>query len=858
MTAQLQQNESAEKLWIRLVDMVLLIFCAVVIAGRCQINEAFPFNRMLTGSAVNVDIAQGETVSMVVFSGLIWLAGLVWLLSHLSQGSFGWCKTSLVIPLVLFSVAAVISTMAASNQHKALVSSCVLLSQMILAMLLVQLLNSPAKQRLLLCVVVATGVTVAYRCLEQFIYDMPAMMEDFARNPNAVLATQGIEPGSYEAANFAGRIASGDIGGFFAISNTVAAFFILSIMASVALLLDGFKRKMTQWQWLSAFALVVFILLQIAALFIIRSKGGIVGCLFAMGLMGLLWFGRKFFCKHRNVVIAGVVVLIALTITTIAMYGSKYGRLPTLSMWVRWQYWQGAAQMIADHWFTGVGGENFATYYRHYVDAAAPEVVADPHCFFLALWSQWGLLALIGLVVAILAICFRLTRRPQVDSTIRKWAATDLANQQPNLPSKPKSASSAIQMNPFAWAPSPLIITVWAVLVLIGIVLIRLGVSEFAGVSEIDRRSVFIISFAMPAAIWLGAFLMSSIILGTLGGIQSTIPSHAESKVQIHSGIAILILSCGILGFLLHNCIDFAIFHPGVGTLFFALIGVVLAIRQTRPLGSSLSHPNQHDSALQLGNKPLARWLMALAGVLIFVVLLIKIVVPICRSQNQLGQAEILVRQSNFRAESAGKSSAYPIGDSSAEYETRWVQILEKARDQANLAAETDSLNPEPTYFCSKISMLLWLNSNCNNQSYFEQTRKALEELIKRNRADHNGYKFLSEFYLSAAGKGGDEEKNYAQKALTNSRKALERYPVKSEMLISHADLLITYGPLLQLENWREQAIECLQKALDNEEAFLQLQRQMYPQRQPLIPRLSPEIKKLAQQQLLNLQKENF
>ena len=341
---------------------------------------------------------------------------------------------------------------------------------------------------------------------------------------------------------------------------------------------------------------------------------------------------------------------------------------------------------------------------------------------------------------------------------------------------------------------------------------------------------------------------MSSIILGTLGTVHPTVPNHAEPKVQINSGNAILVLSCGILGFLLHNCIDFAIFRPGVGTLFFALIGVVLAIRQT----------NQPGLSLQLGSKPVVRGLMALAGVVIFAVLLVKIVVPICRSQNQLGQAEILVRQSNFRAESAGKSSAYPIGNSSAEDETRWVQILEKARDQANLAAETDSLNPEPVYFSSKISMLLWLNSNCNDQHYFEQTREALEELIKRNRADHNSYKFLSEFYLSAAGKGGDGERNYAQKGLANSQKALERYPVKSEMLISHADLLITYGPLLQLENWREQAIENLQKALDNEEAFLQLQRQMYPQRQQLIPRLSPEIKKLARQQLRNLQKENF
>jgi len=830
MTSQLLYNESTEKLWIRFIDMVLLIFCAVLIAGRCQIHEAFPFNRLLAGSAISVDIGQGETVSMVVFSGLIWLAGLVWLVCHLSQGPLGWHKTSLVIPLGLLSVAAVISTMAASNQHKALVASWGLLSQIVLAMLLVQLLNRPATQRLLLCVVVATGVTVAYRCLEQFFYDMPVMMEDFARNPNAILAAQGIEPGSYEASCFAGRIASGDIGGFFTISNTVAAFFILSIMASLALLLDGCRRKMTQWQWLSAFSLSGFVLLQIAALFIIRSKGGIVGWLFAMGLMGLLWFGRKFFCKHRKAVIVGAVVLVALTITAIALHGMKHGRLPTLSLWVRWQYWQGAAQMIADHWFTGVGGENFATYYRHYVDAAAPEVVADPHCFVLALWSQWGLLALIGLVVAMLGICFRLTRE-QADST-----AHDSVDQQQIFAAARKAA------------PTTFIITAWAVLVLIGIVSVRLAISEFIGVSEINRRGVYIISYAVPGAIWLGAFLLSSILPGTLGNARPTVQNHAAPKNKICSGIAVLILSCGILGFLLHNSIDFAIFQPGVGTLFFALIGLVLAIFQT----------NQPGSSLQLGSKPVARWLMAWAGVVIFAGLLVKIVVPICQSQNQLERAENFIRQATLMAQSPGKFQAYPFENVPPESEAKWTQLLEKARDQANLAAETDALNPEPAYFSSKISMLLWLNSNCDDQRYFEQTRDALEELIKRDRADHNGYKFLSELYVSAAGKGGDREQNFAREALTNSQKALERYPVKAKMLISHADLLITYGPLLQLENGREQAIENLQKALDNEEAFLNLQRQMYPQRQQLVPRLLPAIKKRAQQQLRNLQKENF
>ena len=44
--------------WVGIIDTVLLLFCCVLVAARCQINEALPTGWRLTGPIEEVDLAQ--------------------------------------------------------------------------------------------------------------------------------------------------------------------------------------------------------------------------------------------------------------------------------------------------------------------------------------------------------------------------------------------------------------------------------------------------------------------------------------------------------------------------------------------------------------------------------------------------------------------------------------------------------------------------------------------------------------------------------------------------------------------------------------------------------------------------------
>ena len=108
---------------------------------------------------------------------------------------------------------------------------------------------------------------MAYRCWEQHHYEIPALLEAHAQNPTAALLTEGIEPNTYAASQFFERLQSRDVGGYFAISNSAAAFFILSITATGALIAQGLTRRPRHsQQWLFTTLGTLALILQLAGL----------------------------------------------------------------------------------------------------------------------------------------------------------------------------------------------------------------------------------------------------------------------------------------------------------------------------------------------------------------------------------------------------------------------------------------------------------------------------------------------------------------------------------------------------------------------------------------------------------------
>ena len=785
-------NSYNQSTLLRVTDIILLVVCGIIIAGRCHINEAFGTDWRLSGAELQIDVGHAEVTTMLIFAGLIWTMALSWLLVRVLGGGFFWKRTCLVIPLLILSLAAILSTWFASNKNTALIGAVNLISQVILAILLVQLLDAPWKRRLLLAVIAATGVTMAYRCWEQYKYDLPDLVQMYEQNPQSLLRQHGFEPGTYEAEQFTQRLKSRDVGGYFFISNTAAAFFILSLGATLALLSSRWNNYLNRRQWhypaggaallLAQILLLVLVLAQIAGLFITRSKGGIGGWLVALGLLVGLGAGRNFLSRHWKASLTTATALVTLVVIALASYGIHYGRLPTNSMWVRWQYWQAGAAMIADHGLTGVGAENFGRYYPRYMDPAAPEVVKDPHCFPIAILSQWGITGLVAVIWASLAVSIRLVRPQQNAPSINQ---TNQVNKEPSK----------------LWP--------WGMVIVPGIVFIQGAVSDLSGpLSAAEVRSVILLSFIMPTAVWVGAFG-----LALWAGGMGEKPAEANDK---NRGAAALVLGCALLGFMLHNSIDFAVFQPGVGTLFFATAGLALSL------------PRQRSDNLprRLVSNRLIRGLISPVVIVMTLGYWIFIFKPIATSQNYLN----LARQSSS---------------------------IEKAQNLSARADAANQLDPDPHYFLAQIYQQRWYQSGQKDHTVFVRAIDSLKAAIRRDPAHYRYYHKMSELYQEAAQLNqADAKKLYAQKAEQYLGMALQRHPAKSELLIDYGKLLMEYGELLEIESWPEQALNALEKALAYEQAFQAQQRQMYPEMMEQRSRLQPIIQEEARRLIKQLQKQ--
>jgi len=754
--------------FLRITDIILLLFCSVVVAGRSQISESFPMPARLSGPVPCADIAGGEIPAMLILAGLICTTALVWLLARIRHGPITFRKTALIGPFLVLLTAAIISTLSASNKHTATVGAINLLTQIILAILLVQLLNAPWKQRLFLCVITATGMTLAYRCWEQNHYDIPETIKLAEQNPNKALTAQGIEPGTFAAQQFLARIQSKDIGGFFALSNTAAAFFIISIMTTLALTLGQLRQKISSSRWIFSAAAVLILLAQIAALLLTQSKGGITAAIFALLLLVILGRFRRFFRQHWCAMITIAVLLMLLAVAAIATYGLQHDRLPGNSLWVRWQYWQGTAAMIADHWFTGVGPENFGQYYTHYMNPAAPEVIKDPHCFPLALWSQWGLLAPVGFVWLILAVILRLTQPRPIETRL-----------------KPDQA-------PLTLWPCGLLITV-------GILALRAATSDLTPLTDpAERQGVYIISFLVPAVVWLTVFL---VMLAATRPIKDN-----TNNSQNHQWLVPLVLACSLAGFLLHNSIDFAIFQPALGTLFFAVLALALAIRQQNT-----------DSLKQFGKNRSVRITGAVIGIAFLTALWLAVIKPFATAHVYMKRAQTYALQGQ----------------------------LSPAADIAKMAGSVNRFDPAAVYFAARIYLLQWHNSHQTNQDYLEKSIEYTTQTIQRDPANYRYYQALSRIYRTRLAQHPDNEE-YATRALDYALQAAALFPAKSELLIDCAQLLAMQGK-------NQEARTYFTKALANEEAFIKQQKQMWPEQTEIWPRLKPSLQNLAREQLKKL-----
>ena len=467
----------------------------------------------------------------------------------------------------------------------------------------------------------------------------------------------------------------------------------------------------------------------------------------------------------------------AAIVTVSVSYGMKHGRLPGgNSMLVRWQYWEASARMIADHPWTGVGPGNFGTRYNHYKPAAALESVADPHCLPLSLLAQYGPLGLIGFLAMVLVPIGRgfsfLMRGTSVASTY--WSGSKRA----------------------------VLLTLGglcACFLVIRPLLIPLPPGD-----SIEGFIYNLVSlYLAPTAAFLIGFLLLVLPLGA----TRTDEGCAVTPVVVAAMI------CAVVGVLLHNLIDFALFEPGVWMTFWVIMACLISLtNRDRPylsvaMGSDAVKGVRPHLGVTTNSAGRKAWSVAFAGVILGSYL-VYVWVPVLQTTEMIGQAR----------------AAAAIGDS------------ENAHQSLDLAIQADPLSAAALNL--KGNYYLQQYEPSSNQSAL--LRSAAECFRKATEINPEEYKNYEKTGLAFSLMGQD------QQAYDWYTRAADLYPGNERLQLQLARISDRMGK-------RDTAITHYRKAVEIEDAFRSQFRQMYPKWEKPVSRMGESDYQLALKRIKEL-----
>ncbi|MCH8119774.1 MAG: O-antigen ligase family protein [Planctomycetes bacterium] len=753
------------------LEYILLAICLCVIALRTTFTESPTVQATTFAGDISNNLYSMSISTILIFSFVLWV---VW---SFCGKRFVYRLSGIEIGLGIFCIAAVAAGIAAADKRLAITDFVMLVAPVLMALLLVQILDCQSKVKLVLAVIVALGVVSAYRCWEQYP-ENEHLIEFYEQDPNAALAQQRIVPNSLEHFQFEHRLYSKDISGFFTTSNSAGSFALLASLAAIALLIERYRNRKSaelEFVWLITCGIAVAVV--IFGLVITKSKGAILASLFAAAMFVIyLCLGNRLKAHKKTVLI--ICLLLALAGTgAVVWYGLSHGRLPGgNSMLVRWQYWRASVKMYADHLLTGVGPGNFAHFYPHYKPASASESVANPHNFVLSILTQYGPIGLIGFLAM---ICMPL------------WAVVS-----------PRSASCSSE----AHRPEPtfkrlaivLAIIVSAALLFIRPIIFPLPLTA----SPQERQAGIIILYIMPVIVFIAGFLLAA--------------AGERPAKRSHSSIAAAALFCAVLGVGFHNLIDFAIFEPGVLTVFWAIIACLIAIcSQTNPRPQVVLQP-----------APFVKILIVAAGVVITCVYFNYALVPVAKATAKIQRAN--------RAISVGR--------------------FEQAHTLLDYAAEDDLLSPTALslngrlylhHFERLIPRAPLGDALRRNRDLLLQAEKCLRAAIERNSAAFKNYERLTEAYLLLAKVSTQQEKiDWLKKAFDNASFTVEhRYP-------GCARLRIELAKIAEMLGRTDIASRQYEEAINIEDKYRAQFRKMYPEREKIVSRLGEEKYQFAKQRL--------
>lgn len=519
---------------VRITEGVSLLILLSVVALRPLVAESYDSAGSPFRFAIDA-IADPSPLRTLVFDLLILVAAGGWLVARTMQPARRYRRTGLEWGAGLVLIAAVTSCLFAGNKRLAINGAIDWLCYPVLTIALTQLLRQPWHRRLLLAVVIGSGVVQAFRCEEQWRCEFDETWAEYASTKTEFWAQQGVEPDSPRVESFERRLKAREATGGFAHSNIAGSHLLLCAFAALAAALAAWPRAAPTDMLLPAAARLVVAVSLAASVTLTKSLGALLAGLAGVAIWVLVRAMRGSIERHRGRAVLigwGCVVLGAVTVVAHGIYRDA---LPGWSLTFRWQYWTASAELIADHPWTGVGRENFDRHYPRYKPITSPEEVANPHNLLVQAAADWGVLGLAGVVVMLVGGSLAVTR-PRVTEQ--------------HAPPRPPPA------------PTTGVPPLWVVMLL---AVVTIGRIPLLGA---DQPNFVYYATVSAGLVWLAAAACFAV------GIAPGSGRSSFGTPRISTGLA-----CGLFAFLLHDMISFALFVPAAATTFFALLAVCVAER---------------------------------------------------------------------------------------------------------------------------------------------------------------------------------------------------------------------------------------------------------------------------------------
>ncbi len=572
-------------------EYVALIVCLSVIALRVTITEG------PGAQSMSMPINLSNTAYSLSISAVLILSFLIWFTWNFCGKKFLYRFTTMEFGLIVFTIAAVIAGINAPDKRAAITDFACMLAPILMAVLLVQILDSPAKIKLVLVVIAALGVISAYQAADQLFVSNQVLVEQYENDPQSMLGSLGIQNDSFQKFLFEHRLYSRGNRAFFTTRNSAGSFFLLAFFAALALTTEKFKnRKSQNTPATPLFAHVIVTAFILFGLVITKSKGAIAGLVAAAAIFVTLLYFSDWIRNHRRSLVTICLLTFILAASILVFFGLTHDKLPGgNSMLVRWQYWIASVEMFADHPLTGVGPANFSNFYTYYKPAAALEAVADPHNFLLTIITQYGPLGLFAFIAMLIAPLY-------------KSMAPSLNTSHSKPDSKKLTVISAIIIS--------------AVLLLIRPMLLPFIADDTPAVIIY----IIFILYIIPVIV----FVLTLCLL---------IPNPKRFPPTISNATSSAIF-CAALAVLMHNLIDFAIFEPAVYTAFWAIVACLIAASyQQKP----------RPPVLKIKNSASNKALVLASAAIITLAYFNFALVPVTKSTEKLTLAAQAAYQNKFQ-----------------------------------------------------------------------------------------------------------------------------------------------------------------------------------------------------------------